>query len=85
MIRCRDADENADVSANVDADAIFALMLITPNSAGGMQAMHACDDVVDNAMLCAEALGNSSLGVPFAELCSKRWQCRCCVLSCVRL
>ena len=55
MTHYRDANANADVSANVDADAIFTLMLVTLNSVGGMRAMPACDDVVDNAMLCVEA------------------------------
>ena len=44
-------------------DAKTALMLAALNSAGGDAGdACVCDDAVDNAMLCAEARGNSSTG-----------------------
>ena len=61
MTHCCDANGNADANAN--ADEIFALMLVTLNSTEGDTGdASVCADVMDNAMLCAEAQGNSSTG-----------------------
>ena len=57
MTRCRNANANANVNE------IFAVMPITLNSTeGDVGDACMCADVMDNAMLCAEARGNSSTG-----------------------